>query len=420
MKITFAHCNILNGNENMKLQKNMNIIVDKEKIVAIEKDIIEGTIIDCSNQFVCPGLINMHVHLSSDGFYNHKNNDSRIAALVNSNPIGRYLGLRICQSFAYTELMSGVTTIRCVGGLSDVDSQIRDKIKEGKLIGPRMLVANRALTMVNGYMHNQGPIEIHKLEDCKEALEKLIHTKPDFIKIMVTGWAGNENFNEMEMPAELIRYITNVSHQHNLPVAAHVQTPHGIQVALENGVDIIEHGSFVDEKLLTLYMRKGAKLISILSGILPYACFDTTTTYISDESKIQYQKILEGIVDNAKKAIAYEIPLGIGNDAGRPFVSHYDFYRELIAFKKLMNVSNEYVLFNATKRNAQLLNIENITGTIEVGKYADFIIMNENPAQDLNALSHIDTVVFNGRVFKNPKIKKNRLSETIWNLYKEK
>ena len=248
MKITFAHCNLLDGNENMILQKNVNIIVENEKIVSIDKDNLEGTIVDCTGKFVCPGLINMHVHLSSDGLYNHKNTDSKIARLVNSNPIGRYIGFRICQSFAYKELMSGVTTIRCVGGLSDVDSQIRDKIKQGKLIGPRMLVANRAITVENGYMHNQGPMEIHQLDDCKEALNKLLKTKPDFVKIMVTGTSTNNRLKDIEMPAELIRYITNVSHRNHLPVAAHVQTKRGIKLALENGVDIIEYGSYADDE----------------------------------------------------------------------------------------------------------------------------------------------------------------------------
>ena len=419
MKITFAHCNLLDGNENMILQKNVNIIVENEKIVSIDKDNLEGTIVDCTGKFVCPGLINMHVHLSSDGLYNHKNTDSKIARLVNSNPIGRYIGFRICQSFAYKELMSGVTTIRCVGGLSDVDSQIRDKIKQGKLIGPRMLVANRAITVENGYMHNQGPMEIHQLDDCKEALNKLLKTKPDFVKIMVTGTSTNNRLKDIEMPAELIRYITNVSHRNHLPVAAHVQTKIGIKLALENGVDIIEYGSYADDEELLLYIRKGAKLISILSGMIPYAHFDNTTTYISDSVKENAKYVFNGVIDNVKKAIDHQIPVGIGNDAGRPFICHSDFYRELVYFQKYMNVSNEYTLFLATKNNAKLLNIDNLTGTVEPGKYADFLILDENPAEDLKALRNINTVVFNGRVFKNPTINRDYMNETLWKLYED-
>ena len=120
-----------------------------------------------------------------------------------------------------------------------------------------------------------------------------------------------------------------------------------------------------------------------------------------------------------KKAIDHQIPVGIGNDAGRPFICHSDFYRELVYFQKYMNVSNEYTLFLATKNNAKLLNIDNLTGTVEPGKYADFLILDENPAEDLKALRNINTVVFNGRVFKNPTIKRDYMNETLWKLYED-
>ena len=72
MKITYAHCNLLDGNENMILQKNVNIIVENEKIVSIDKDNLEGTIVDCTGKFVCPGLINMHVHLMSQLYQSYQ------------------------------------------------------------------------------------------------------------------------------------------------------------------------------------------------------------------------------------------------------------------------------------------------------------------------------------------------------------
>ena len=419
MKITFAHCNILNGNENMTVQEDMNIIVDRGKIVAIEKDKYEGTIINCASKFVCPGLINMHVHLSSDGISGHHVLERRIARLVNSNYVGRYFGLRLCQNFVYTQLMSGVTTLRCVGGLSNVDSTIRDKVNVGKLIGPRMIVANRAITIPHGYMMEHGPMIVENLEDCKEVLKRLLKTHPDFIKIMVTGSPSELNYKTIQMPADLIRYICNVAHRNDLNVAAHVETSDGLRVALENGVDIIEHGSFIDDELLTLYTRKGAKLVTTLSCTVPLAHFDATITSASNEIQNNAKEVLKGMIHNAKHCIHREIPVGLGNDAGRPFVTHYNFWRELVLFQKMMNVTPKYALYTATKRNAQLLGIDATTGTIEEGKFADFLILDNNPIEDLSALRTINTVVFNGRIFKNPTIKKNVHIERLLDSYME-
>ncbi|MDD7282070.1 MAG: amidohydrolase family protein [Erysipelotrichaceae bacterium] len=417
MKITFAHCNLLDGNENMVIQKNVNVIIENDKIIAIDSDKVEGTIINCANKYICPGLINMHVHLSSDGSFDQEKMAKHTASLVNSNILGKHFGIRLCQKYAYTQLMSGVTTMRCVGGLSDVDSQIRDKVNQGKTIGPRMIVANRAITMKDGYMNHQGAYEVSDLEESKDALNRLLKTKPDFIKIMVTGSLTQNKINDVMMPEEIIRYVTATAHHHHIQVAAHAQNEEGVRRALENGVDIIEYGSHMDERLQSLYLRKGAKIISVLSGVIPYAKFDNTVTAVSNEVKENAKNVLDGVIDNVKQAIQHEIPVGIGNDAGRPFVRHSDFYRELIYFKNYMKVSNQYTLYCATKRNAQLLNIDSITGTVEVGKKADFLILDENPIKDLKALSKINTVVFEGRVFSHPSIKKNRINESIWNMY---
>jgi imidazolonepropionase-like amidohydrolase len=115
---------------------------------------------------------------------------------------------------------------------------------------------------------------------------------------------------------------------------------------------------------------------------------------------------MDGIISAAKTALENGIPVGLGTDSGCPFITHYDMWRELDYFHKYVGVSNAFALYTATKRNAEILGIADVTGSIEVGKSADFLITDANPLEKISALRTPYMVVACGKRFERPKVKK--------------
>ena len=145
MKTKYTHCTLLNGCIDMEPQPGMTVTVENGRITGIDpcgQDEKGGRFIDLNGRYLMPGLINLHVHLPGGGEPKKKEQDNtKMAKLVMSNPLTRQIGRKICENYAKTELLSGVTTIRTVGGLGDLDAKIRDRILSGKADGPRMLVS---------------------------------------------------------------------------------------------------------------------------------------------------------------------------------------------------------------------------------------------------------------------------------------
>ena len=148
-------------------------------------------------------------------------------------------------------------------------------------------------------------------------------------------------------------------------MAAHVESPEGVRVALENGVDSIEHGAKLDADMIRLFRERGTFLCTTLSPALPYALFDRSITHATEVEQYNGNVVFEGIIDFAKAAIENDIPVVLGNDVGCPWITQYDFWRELYYFHKYVGVSNQFALYTATSRSAEMAGIGGITGTIE-------------------------------------------------------
>lgn len=203
------------------------------------------------------------------------------------------------------------------------------------------------------------------------------------------------------------------------PVAAHTESPEGVKVALENGVDSIEHGAKMDEETVKLYKEHGAFLCTTISPALPYALFDTAVSGASEKDQYNGRIVFDGIVESAKTALANGIPVGLGNDVGCPYITQYDFWRELCYFHKYCGVSNQFALYTATLRNARLAGVGDVTGSLEVGKSEDLIVTRQNPLEDLRALQHLELVACRGRVVKKPAPKRNQTVDKLLDPYLE-
>ncbi len=190
-------------------------------------------------------------------------------------------------------------------------------------------------------------------------------------------------------------------------------------MALENGVDSIEHGAKMDDETIRLYKERGAFVCTTISPALPYALFDTAVSGASEKDQYNGKIVFDGVVESAKTALANGIPVALGNDVGCPYITQYDFWRELCYFHKYCGVSNQFALYTATLRNAQLAGVGDMTGSIEPGKSADFIVTKHNPLEDLRALQHLELVVCRGHVIKKPNPKRNKTVDALLDPYLE-
>lgn len=401
---------ILDGTENMQPQTGRDVVVTDGKItdiVPVGKVPSGYEIIDVGGKYLMPGLINMHVHLAGSGKPQKKQRDNeKLVKTIMGSALTRAVAYKMVCGFARDELMSGVTTIRTVGGLGSFDTRLRDEISAGKRIGPRILAANEGISVPGGHMAGSVAIAAHNIDEALAHLNESEKEKVDIIKLMITGGVMDAKEKgvpgELKMAPEMVRAVCDLAHSMGYKVAAHVESPEGVRVALENGVDSIEHGAKPDEHIISLFRDTGAFLCTTLSPALPYALFDRSITNATEVEKFNGNVVFEGIIECSKAALENGIPVVLGNDVGCPWITQYDFWRELYYFHKFVGVTNRFALYTATSRSAQMAGIGDMTGMIAPGFSADMIVTEKNPLEDLCALRRVDMVIACGRVIDHP------------------
>ena len=419
MKYAYINGKILDGDKDMQVKEGMVILTDGEKITGIEKEVPSAAdikVIDLGGRYIMPGLINMHVHLAGNGKPRKKQRDNeKLVKTLMGTALSRAVAYKIVSDFAKTELLSGVTTIRTVGGLGDFDTKLRDEVVAGKKTGPRILAANEGISVPGGHMAGSVAVAAGSIDEALKQLEHAENEKADLIKLMITGGVLDAKEKgvpgELKMKPEMVKAVCDKAHAAGYKVAAHVESPEGVKVALENGADSIEHGAKPDDEMLRLFKEKNAFLCTTISPAVPYALFDRSLTNATEVEQYNGNIVFEGIVECSKAALANDIPVVLGNDVGCPWITQYDFWRELCYFHKYTGVSNAFALYTATKRSAELAGIGDVTGSIEVGKCADMIVTKENPLDNLAALRNVDMVIARGRMIDKPKVKINKLVE---------
>lgn len=428
MKYILKNVNLLDGkldnNGKMPVKENVSVLIDGENISAIFKNGEEFKedckVYDFSGKYLMPGLINLHVHLAASGKPPKANakpvNYKALFNLLSNIKPAMAVFKMMEKSLAKNHLLSGVTTIRTVGGVLDLDGKVRDEINSGKIIGPRIISCNTAVSVPNGHFAGSLATEAETPEMAREQVDNIAKTNPDWIKLMITGGVMDASKEGepgvLKMKPEIIKAACDRAHELGYKVAAHVESPKGVLAALENGVDTIEHGAAPDNKTIELFKERGAVNVCTISPALPYVYLPEEISHCGDLGRKNGKIVVDGIIECAKKCLENGITVGLGTDAGCNFITPYDMWRELHYYVKYVGVTPDFALYTATTVNASVLGLEDQIGSVEAGKKADLLLLDKNPLENFSYMRRPLAVIKGGNMINAPKIKKRKDVET--------
>lgn len=415
MKTLLLHGNLIDVEHGGRLLTDKNLLLDGETIaeIGVGEQTPADNIIDLNGSFVLPGLINLHVHLFGTGMPSKVlggGNLQQFLMRVLRSPLGPKIMDKIIAGNVQTQLLSGVTTIRAVGDFCYSDIHIRDKIRAGKLIGPRMLVSGPAITVPGG--HGDGTFAVTSADSAElvSFVDRNAQAGVDLIKICVTGGVMDAKEvghpGELKMNLEQTKAVCDRAHALGLKVASHTESEEGLDIALRGGVDTIEHGAAISDEMLALYRENQSAMVVTFSPCVPLSILPPEITRLDDKATINTRVVGQGMADGANRALAEDIPLGLGTDAACPLCTQYNTWRELVYVSRFCGISPEKAICLATLGNAEIAGLDRETGSVTEGKAADLLIVRENPLEDLRALRKAEYVFAKGRQFKNPKPKK--------------
>lgn len=426
-----AHATLVTGDAEGTALDDMTIIVGENGRIeqvspSLSTPIPSGYhMLDATGKTVMPGLINAHAHLFSDGKpINPKlttpSGQRRVATFAHS-PLGRPYTAAKAKSSVMMHLRSGVTTLRTMGDVGYEVVTLRDRIEAGEIVGPRLLASGPLLAIPEG--HGAPLIAlICQHEDAARAntLENIAHGA-NAIKIAATG--GVTDAQELgeagapQMSMEQMRAICDAAHEAGVIVGAHAQSAEGVRRALLAGVDTIEHGAALDDELIELFLdnpnalRGWSALVPTLSAALPLLDVDQSVSGITDIQLENTRTVVAGMVTGIQQAHEAGVRVGVGNDAAMTFVTQYATWRELDFMVKRGGFTAAEALHAATAVNAEILGVEDVTGSISTGRAADLLVLDGNPLDDLRVLEHPDLVVAAGHPIWNPDAKIKRFTE---------
>ena len=345
-------------------------------------------VIDVKGKYLLPGLMDCHLHLNS-----YSKTDSTIVKLWYLSTTPDY---RMIHGVKNLKLLikAGFTTVRHCGHMPNgTDIHLRDAVSEGLIPGPRVLACGGDISMTAGHGDLTTPRWAYQepgrtadgVDECIKAVRQRLRMGADFIKVHMSGgvmsigdplWWRNYRADEFKA-------ICDEAHDFRRKVAAHAHGTEGIKIALRNGVDTVEHGTFMDDEGRELMLQTGAYLIPTL--VTSHAAVKSGIATGAPVSSLEKAKqAYEASVINFQKAYHAGVKIANGSDCQNLRRVRYN--RE--EFDELANagVPNMEIITIATHNAADALDILEYTGTIEEGKDADLIILCKNPLEDISVL----------------------------------
>jgi imidazolonepropionase-like amidohydrolase len=384
------------------------VLVRDGKVEAVRDGFVDAAsypgarFIDLRDKFVLPGLIDCHVHLDSD----RAGQEGLIESLTNSPA---YFAYEAAVNARKT-LAAGFTTVRNLGNSDGVTLALRDAIAAGKVPGPRIVDSGAGISTTSGHGdHSLGlspelADHAHQenlcdgVESCRRAVRLQVRRGVDVIKIMTTGGVNSRIGAGLgrQMFDDEAKALIETAHLYGKKVAVHAHGADGINLALRNGADSIEHGTLLDEEGIKLFLKTGAYYVPTLStvnGYLERIAKDPNAYPPAVRAKIDWRISITG--KSLQLAYPRGVKIAFGTDAG---VSKHGRNADEFELMVKHGMPPSEAIKAATVNAADLLGLSNEIGTIEPGKSADLIAVTGDPLQDVTVLKKVEFVMKDGRV----------------------
>jgi len=387
--------------------KEQTIIVKDGRIAKVEAGYVLGSpgerVIDLREKFVLPGLIDCHVHLLGE-----LSNTSKLEQTQDNESFEALRG----ATHALRTLRAGFTTVRDLGERSGAIFALKRAISEGMIAGPRILAAGSIISPTGGHGQTYGyRDEINSLfassgicdgvEDCRRAVRRQVSRGADVVKFVATGGvlsdikAGvDQQFTDDEMAS-----IVQTAHKLGRRVAAHAHGAGGINAALRAGVDSIEHGSYLTAESISLFRKTGAYLVPTVIAGVTVAKYAKQGGILSNAQKQKALAVGPVIQDALKRAYAGGVKIAFGTDSG---VSPHGQNAQEFALMVEAGMPPIEAIKAATIDAADLLQLSNVVGTIEAGKAADIVAVDQDPTREIKTLERMRFVMRSGTVYVGP------------------
>jgi imidazolonepropionase-like amidohydrolase len=371
-------------------------------ITAIGPDLQGDHVIELGNRTLLPGFFDLHLHLTGLREYSEERN-------LPARDVLAIRGAQDCERL----LSAGFTTVRDCG--STLALSLRNLVADGTIVGPRIYAAGPVICQTGGHADaHHLPLDQARRDpesviadgpwSCRAAVREAVRAGADHIKICTTGGIGSERDhpNDAHFTQEEIEAIVDEAHRLGRKVASHAQGTVGVLAAVRAGVDTIEHGYYLDEVCVKEMAARGTVYVPT---------FDLKTFF--ERTSKDSHGLPEWRLKKQREAMkAMSASLHLARDAGILIATGSDYYGPPLrahgdnADEPIAMVADGVPAIEAiqslTVNSSRALDLEDLTGTLAAGKWADIVAVDGNPLEDISALRRVVLVVKEGRVHRVP------------------